>query len=713
MKSLFAAAAAATAIATAGWAQPLSNSDARAKAEPFSEEQFGDKVDDPWRWMERAERAAEVEAFIRSSSEDTIAQLAALPGRTRIRDRIAASMQAGIRYGDLRSVGGNLFYRRTDPGAQLPKLVMRSAAGAERILYDPEADGTVGPAINNYSISPSGKTIALHTAPGGGEVGAIRFIDIATGRALSDKLDPVWGEFNAEWLDETTLLYTRMAPNAPAGADRMQNMRVFVHRLGRGDGAALLGSGVPLSPPFEPQEFPLAGVNEDSDWVIGGGVGARADSRWFVARRADVLAGRPNWRTITDYADQAGGGAVLGDMLNLISTKGAPNGKLIAVDLARGGTLASARTIVPAGDAILANVAATKDGLYLHGQTDGLSRLFFLPNGRGPMRELKLPMQGLISGMRVASGRESLSFAMVDWFTAPRWFAAKSGSIAPLGLDSASYAGVAGARQIRESATSADGTKVPMAILLPANRPSGPMPLLLEGYGSYGINTAEPYYAYPYFALLEEGAALAYCGTRGGGERGREWHEGGRLTNKPNAHADLIACGERLVQLGLTTPDRMTLFGSSAAGLIVPAAAMKRPDLFGSVIANVQILNPTRLAAAPNGANQYGEMGDPTNAAGYRGLLLSDAYRMAESAADIPDTLLTVGLNDRRVAPWMSAKFGARAMERFGGKRLILLRTDPNAGHGVGSAKDQTIEQYADMFAFMLSQAGVEGFAGP
>jgi prolyl oligopeptidase len=301
---------------------------------------------------------------------------------------------------------------------------------------------------------------------------------------------------------------------------------------------------------------------------------------------------------------------------------------------------------------------------------------------------------------------------MQDWFTAARWFRAQGTKVTPLGLESASYAGIRGASQIRETAVSADGTRVPMAILLPPHRGSGPLPLLLEGYGSYGVNNVQPYYAQYMFGLLESGGAIAYCGTRGGGERGRAWHEGGREANKPNAHADLIACGERLVALGLTDPGRMTVMGTSAGGLLAPPAALKRPDLFGALISNVGIVNPTRLAVAENGANQFAEMGDPNTETGFRALLAEDAYQMLASARDMPDTLITVGLNDRRVAPWMSAKFAARALDRFGGRRLLLIRTDPEAGHGIGSARAQLVEQYADMFAFVLSHAGARGFAG-
>lgn len=704
------------AFAAAATAQPLSNAGPPPAPEPFTETVHGDSVDDPYRWMERADRAADVTGFIRRSSDHTVRQLAALPGRARLRARIAAAAQAGVRYGDLQRVGDLTFYRRTDPNAQLAKLVVRDARGVERVLYDPEATGARGPAISNYSVSPDGRTLALNSAGGGSEVGAIRFIDVPTGRSLPDRLEPVWGEFEASWIDNRTVALTRMAAATAAGSggDALSNMRVFVHQVGGTTTGPIFGIGVAGGPAFEPQEFPLVGADPDGDWAGGLGVGARADSRVYVARRADVIAGRPQWRAIAEYADQINATTVIGNRLYLLTTKDAPNGRVLSIDLDSGGTLAQATEVLPAGEAILTGLTATRDGLYVAGQTDGLSRLFYLAGGRGPAVEVRLPLQGLAAGHARVTGGEGISFAMQDWFTAPRWFHARGATVTPLGLDSASYGGIRGARQVRESARSADGTSVPMAILLPAGATaSQARPLLLEGYGSYGINTAEPFYSQYLFGMLEEGGVVAFCGTRGGGERGRAWHEAGRAANKPNAHADLIACGERLVELGYTTPRQMTVMGSSAGGLLAPPAALRRPELFGGLIANVAILNPTRLAVAENGPNQFSEMGDPNTAEGYRALLAQDSYRMLGIARDMPDTLLLVGLNDRRVSPWFSAKYAARALERFGSNRRVLIRTDPDAGHGIGSARDQLVDMFADAGAFVLHQAGAEGFTAP
>jgi prolyl oligopeptidase len=103
-------------------------------------------------------------------------------------------------------------------------------------------------------------------------------------------------------------------------------------------------------------------------------------------------------------------------------------------------------------------------------------------------------------------------------------------------------------------------------------------------------------------------------------------------------------------------------------------------------------------------------MGDPTTEAGFNGVLLQDAYQMLASAKDMPDTVLTIGLNDNRVVPWMSAKYAARALKQFGDKRLVLIRADSEQGHGIGSGRELVIQEMADVYSFVFNRAGVGRF---
>jgi prolyl oligopeptidase len=241
----------------------------------------------------------------------------------------------------------------------------------------------------------------------------------------------------------------------------------------------------------------------------------------------------------------------------------------------------------------------------------------------------------------------------------------------------------------------------------------GAQPALLEAYGAYGSPTVEPIYNAP---LLTWASArtLAYCGVRGGNERGRAWHEGGREANKPNAHADFIACGETLVKMGLTTPTQLAAMGTSAGGLLAPVAALQRPDLFRAAVPRVAVANPTRLEAMDNGPNQYAEMGDPRTETGFRALAKQDAVLIlqaqlrANPAYTPPALFVTLGLNDKRVAPWMPAKFAALAQAQVGARSVVMVRADGAQGHGVGSAVGGVMQEWADTFTFLDAVLGAQ-----
>ena len=128
------------------------------------------------------------------------------------------------------------------------------------------------------------------------------------------------------------------------------------------------------------------------------------------------------------------------------------------------------------------------------------------------------------------------------------------------------------------------------------------------------------------------------------------------------------------------------------------------------MVTRVGIVNATRLAAANNGPNQFGEMGDPTTAKGFAALAAQDSTLLLREARGGTDFLFTVGLNDHRVDPWMSAKLAAMMRAKWGDQHLVLIRSDGNAGHGIGSTRDQGLEERADIFSFFLNRFGQPGF---
>jgi prolyl oligopeptidase len=628
--------------------------------------------------------------------------LDALPERAAFLSALQTQRPTAV--SDVTIAGDRSIFRRISKGDRVPKLIVRDADGRERILVDPNASQGSVLAINNTSVSPDGRRVAVQTASGGGEIGSIQVYDVASGAAVGPSFANIWGESQLVWFGGDVVGYTRLADHRE-GVDPFLNEAVYVKTLtDKGLGTEVLSGSLSI-PGFTPADLPMLWPSALSDWVLGLAGGAHPAARIYVSRKRDVIGGHPHWQLVADLDRHIVNTAAIGDSLYLLSTATNPYGTLQRQMLPVDATHAPETILEGDATRILdSGLQATRRGLYLTAQRDGVSRLLFLPAGGTTTKEIPLAIEGHVVDMKPTADESTVTFGLVGWLTNTVYYRLDVDNAVPLGLVSETWPGASRFTTIREEVTSADGTKVPLVIIAPKTRTNS-RPTMLTSYGSYGISQTTPAYSRTIIAWLEKGGVMAYCGTRGGGERGSAWYEAGQGPRKVNAHADLIACAERLRLSGVAPARGVVAYTSSAGGLLEGPAILKRPDLFAAAVLNVAILNPTRLAAAENGANQYTEMGDPATPQGYAGLKVQDAYVAIPGAKDVPDTLLTVGLNDQRVSPWMTAKFAARAQQRFGRTRAILVLTNADAGHGFGSADDAVTSQMADIFAFAWSRA--------
>jgi prolyl oligopeptidase len=211
-------------------------------------------------------------------------------------------------------------------------------------------------------------------------------------------------------------------------------------------------------------------------------------------------------------------------------------------------------------------------------------------------------------------------------------------------------------------------------------------------------------------AWIERGGIFAVCHVRGGGEKGYHWQEDGSRERKMNGIHDLEACGDYLVEHGYTSRSHLAAQGGSMGGILVGRALTDRPDLFAAVHVAVGAVNPLRTLAAENGANQKVELGDPETEAGFRSIYAMDPYLHVQSGTAYPATIFTVGLNDKRVAPWMTGKMAAAMQTANASGKPVLVRIDDDAGHGVGSTRDQLFAERADVYAFLLAAMGDPDF---
>ena len=117
---------------------------------------------------------------------------------------------------------------------------------------------------------------------------------------------------------------------------------------------------------------------------------------------------------------------------------------------------------------------------------------------------------------------------------------------------------------------SRDGTPVTMFLAHKKGiELKGGNPTLLYGYGGFNASQT-PGYSTRNVVWMEMGGVYALANLRGGGERGRDWYEGGVREKKQNVFDDFIAAAESLIYNGYTSKRKLAIAGASNGGLLVP-----------------------------------------------------------------------------------------------------------------------------------------------
>jgi prolyl oligopeptidase len=260
----------------------------------------------------------------------------------------------------------------------------------------------------------------------------------------------------------------------------------------------------------------------------------------------------------------------------------------------------------------------------------------------------------------------------------------------------------------REMAKSKDGTMVPVNIIMKkGTKLDGSNPLLLYGYGGYGLSER------PHFSLwarvwLDHGGVFVTVNLRGGGEYGEAWHLAGNLTNKQHVFDDMIGAAEHVVARGYTKPGRLCAVGGSNGGLLMGAILTQRPDLFRAVWSAVGIYDMLRVENTPNGAFNVTEFGTVKDEAQFKALYAYSPYHHVKDGAAYPAILFSTGENDGRVDPYNSRKMVARLQAADPKGRPILLRISADTGHGIGTSLDKRVAEDADGLAFLMTELGMK-----
>ncbi|MFC4294293.1 prolyl oligopeptidase family protein [Novosphingobium tardum] len=683
----------------------------------------GVKVADPYRALENGDDP-KVEAWSDAQNDRTRAYLDNLPGRQAVVARLTSLIKASSpAYYGLQAHGPRVFATYSDPAHQQPMLVTMNAAAdpaSRQPLVDPNTLDPAGhTAIDWYVASPDGTKVAVSLSKNGSEDGTLHVFDAATGREIETPIDRVQyptGGGSLAWAgDSQGFWYTRYPDTSAPESERHFHLQAYWHKLGTPIASDRLVLGEKDGLPRTAEVFldnGEGGANALASVQLGDG------GQW----QHYVLTPGGKAIQIGKYADRVIGGAVIArDGTVYGVSRLDPMGRVVRLAAPYKGGFAAAKAIIAAqsGAAIIdggpGNTPLVLAGkhLFVSRIAGGPTELTSYDLAGGHPAKVALPP--LSSVGEIAALPDGSALYDVSTYLAPprfmRWDAA-TGKVSETALAVTSPISFADAEVTRIFATSKDGTKVPVSVIAKKGiKLDGSHPVLLYGYGGYGVNTVPGFAGTRARLFLDGGGIYAIANIRGGGEYGQKWHEQGMLTKKQNVFDDFAAAGEDLIRRGYTSHQKLSLLGGSNGGLLMGAEITQHPGLARAVVSAVGIYDMMRVELDPNGAFNITEFGTVKDPAQFKALYAYSPYHRVAKGTKYPAVLMLTGANDGRVNPLNSRKFAAALQAANAGDNPILLRTSKTSGHGIGSSLDERIGESADILMFLFDQLDMDAAA--
>jgi len=675
----------------------------------IAEVQFGERIADPYRWLENDVRTdPKVAAWVEQQNQVTQAYLGGLPQRDWFAGRIKALMDYE-RFGLPQKAGSNYFYMRNSGLQNQSQLFVRQGLdGAPRLLLDPNSwakDGAT--ALADWEPSDNGKLLAYSIQDGGSDWRTIRLLDVASGKVLADEIK--WAKFTGiSWVGNSGFLYSRF-PEPEKGKEFQSlntNQAVYFHKIGTPQSADQLV----YSTPDRPKLGHGAEVTHDGRWmVITSSQGTDSRYEVHVKRINGGKWGQPqtlvkglenDWRLIDG----------MGDTLYFITNKGAPRLKVVKVDLSRGVAGAQFTDLVAEREETLERAQIVGNRLILGYLKDAASKAEVLSLDGKPVKEITLNAIGTASGFGGKPGDPETfySFSSFNQPGAIYRFDSNTGVSTVFAQPKLTFN--PNDYQVEQQFyASKDGTRVPMFIVRKKSvaAEGKPVPTLLYGYGGFDVSLT-PGFSAVRMAWLEAGGAFAMANLRGGGEYGKAWHDAGRLANKQNVFDDFIAAGEYLIAQGITPSGGLAVQGGSNGGLLVGAVVNQRPDLFAAGNAAVGVMDMLRFDQFTAGRYWVDDYGYPSKEADWRVLRAYSPYHNIRAGVEYPAMLVTTADTDDRVVPGHSFKYTAALQAANPDGKPHLIRIETRAGHGAGKPTDKVVAENSDILAFLAEWTGLE-----
>jgi prolyl oligopeptidase len=674
------------------------------------------QVTDDYAWLENPSDP-EVQRWIASESAYLNGYLDTLGDRSAVRERVAQLLTSpSPAYSGVRRVGRRFFAIKEQPPKQQRFLVLLDSVDApvkERTLVDPnEIDPSGKTTIDFFVPSLDGKRVAVSLSKRGSESGAVSVYNVADGRALGDVVPRVNGGTaggSVAWSsDGNGFFYTRYPKEGerPA-ADLDFYQQVYFHKLWTDPSTDKYALG---------KDFPRIAETE---------LETSEDGRFTLARVANgdggefafyVRGPEGTWVKVAQFADKAVHAQFGRDDSLYIISIAAKRGQVLRL-LPPTAPIAKARIVVPESEVVIDSIMPTTHRLYVVDRVGGPSqiRVFSVPQANAkPIDTMQsataVPLLAVSSVAEIeALAGDAMLFRNESYLEPQGWYRydPTTGKTIKTALFRTTIADMSDAEVVRDTCTSKDGTRVPISIIRRKGvKYDGDNIALLTGYGGYGINIA-PHFRPIQRLWLDQGGIFAEANLRGGGEFGEEWHLAGNLTRKQNVFDDLYACAKLLVDSHATRPERLAITGGSNGGLLMGAELVQHPEMFRAVVSRVGIYDMLHAENTPNGAFNVTEFGTVTDPDQFRALYAYSPLHNVKQRVNYPSIMFLTGANDPRVDPYNSRKMTARLRAATTSDNPIFLRTSSETGHGGGTPLGAEVQEFTDVYAFLLHELGV------
>ncbi len=678
----------------------------------------GETREDPYAWLradnwrevmrDPAVLDSEIRAYLEAENAYTKAAMAPTEA---LQQQLFAEMKARIKEDDssVPSPDGTFaYYQRFETGGQHPVFCRRPAGDldatrreGEEVLLDGnrEAEGESYFRVAGCAHSPDHRLLAYAIDRNGSERYRIDVKDLESGELLPDRVEEAQGSL--VWAnDGRTFFYVTLdAEHRPS--------KVFRHRLGDDPAQDTLvyeetdpGFFVGLDK-TESDRFIVISAHDHttSEVRVIDASAPQSAPRLIAARDRDVEY------EVSDHGDR---------FLILTNAEGAIDFKIVEAPIDSPGRESWRDLVAHREGRLILSLLVFKDYLVRLERENGLPRIVVRALPGGAEHDIAFDEEAyslaLVPGylydttsLRFAYSSLTTPQQVYDYDMAERSRVLRKEQEVPSGHDPADYE----ARRIL--ARSHDGAEVPVSLVYRKTTPlDGSAPLLLYGYGSYGMSIPAAF-STNRFSLIDRGFIYAIAHIRGGTDKGYGWYLHGKREKKVNTFKDYIAAAEALIEQGFTRAGQIVGHGGSAGGMLMGAVANLRPDLFRGIVAEVpfvDVLNTMCDKDLPLTPPEWPEWGNPLESVeAYRTISAYSPYDNVAAKA-YPAILATAGLTDPRVTYWEPAKWVARLRATKTDGNLLLLHTVMTAGHGGASGRFDKLHEVALAYAFALLVCG-------